>query len=58
MEWSRSLGIQYSAQVSYNLPMDMMSSIPHVSTYFKRLSHGRGPARQTSVDPVNMLTFL
>ncbi|KAH8646859.1 hypothetical protein BX600DRAFT_484724 [Xylariales sp. PMI_506] len=30
-KWSRDLGIQYSAQVSYNLPMDMLASIPVVN---------------------------
>ncbi|KAH8892318.1 hypothetical protein GQ53DRAFT_841094 [Thozetella sp. PMI_491] len=30
-EWSQGLGIQYSSQVSYNLPMDMLASIPFVN---------------------------
>lgn len=29
-EWLRSLGLQLSSQVSYNMPMDMEASIPYV----------------------------
>ncbi|KAL4951765.1 hypothetical protein BDW69DRAFT_186077 [Aspergillus filifer] len=29
--WAESLGLEYSAQPSYNLPLDMESSIPHVN---------------------------
>ncbi|KAL4789560.1 hypothetical protein BDV19DRAFT_396920 [Aspergillus venezuelensis] len=28
--WAQSLGLEYSAQPSYNLPLDMESSIPHI----------------------------
>lgn len=30
MNWSNSLGIQFSAQVVYNLPMDMLANVPLV----------------------------
>ncbi|KAJ5716257.1 secreted protein [Penicillium malachiteum] len=30
-DWSNSLGVQFSAQVVYNLPMDMLSNVPHVN---------------------------
>ncbi|KAJ6028025.1 secreted protein [Penicillium herquei] len=30
-DWSNSLGVQFSAQVVYNLPMDMLANIPHVN---------------------------
>ncbi|KAJ5639241.1 uncharacterized protein N7484_007103 [Penicillium longicatenatum] len=30
-EWSNDLGVQFSAQVVYNLPMDMLANIPHVN---------------------------
>ncbi|PQE27097.1 secreted protein [Rutstroemia sp. NJR-2017a WRK4] len=30
-DWSESLGIQFSAQVGYNLPMDMQANIPYVN---------------------------
>ncbi|KAL4960023.1 uncharacterized protein BDV14DRAFT_205135 [Aspergillus stella-maris] len=29
--WAESLGLEYSAQPSYNLPLDMESSIPHIT---------------------------
>ncbi|GKZ38031.1 hypothetical protein AbraIFM66950_009945 [Aspergillus brasiliensis] len=30
-QWSNDLGIQFSAQVVYNLPMDMLANIPYVN---------------------------
>ncbi|KAJ5538640.1 secreted protein [Penicillium frequentans] len=30
-EWSNDLGVQFSAQVVYNLPMDMLANVPHVN---------------------------
>ncbi|PWY91931.1 hypothetical protein BO94DRAFT_555096 [Aspergillus sclerotioniger CBS 115572] len=30
-QWSNELGIQFSAQVVYNLPMDMLANIPYVN---------------------------
>ncbi|KAJ5797556.1 uncharacterized protein N7503_006852 [Penicillium pulvis] len=30
-EWSNNLGVQFSAQVVYNLPMDMLANVPHVN---------------------------
>ncbi|KAF3763073.1 hypothetical protein M406DRAFT_292702 [Cryphonectria parasitica EP155] len=29
-DWSHSLGVQFSSQVVYNLPMDMLANIPYV----------------------------
>ncbi|GKZ68760.1 hypothetical protein AnigIFM50267_003505 [Aspergillus niger] len=30
-QWSNDLGIQFSAQVVYNLPMDMLANVPYVN---------------------------
>ncbi|KAJ5930057.1 secreted protein [Penicillium verhagenii] len=30
-KWSNDLGVQFSAQVVYNLPMDMLANVPHVN---------------------------
>ncbi|KAJ5288758.1 secreted protein [Penicillium angulare] len=30
-KWSNDLGVQFSAQVAYNLPLDMLANVPHVN---------------------------